>query len=301
MKNEIRKKLLLMACVMTMLLTACTTTNANNKEITTEPSTRIPNSVVGRWYQCDDPDWLMVWVFQEDGIYYSDEEEWIDKEDESYSIARYKYSIDGNTIILDGREATIEYTDYGFNIQYLEASSEYAFYEYRQDALESCEGYWTSDTYYETLKDKNGYVIKDGVLIKYFTDKKKIIIPDNVTEIGKGIVIVMEAMDEDGFPERIDKLTIPGSVKKIGAGAFGETSLGCVIIEEGVEEIGAHAFADSYCEEIYIPESVKSIGEDAFSCYEGNYDGKIYVKKGSYAEEYFKENNRYDGEIVVKD
>ncbi len=37
----------------------------------------------------------------------------------------------------------------------------------------------------ETLKYKNGCVIKDGVLLKYFTDEKEIVIPDNVTEIGE--------------------------------------------------------------------------------------------------------------------
>ena len=45
--------------------------------------------------------------------------------------------------------------------------------------------------------------------------------------------------------------------------------------------------------EIYIPESVGYIGEFAFGFSELNNDGKIYVKKGSYAEEYF---SQYDGE-----
>ncbi|MBE5927540.1 MAG: hypothetical protein E7270_11350, partial [Lachnospiraceae bacterium] len=114
----------------------------------------------------------------------------------------------------------------------------------------------------------------------------------NVTTIGSA-VIVTEL-------ENIDKLIIPGTVKKIERSAFNETPLGEVIIEEGVEEIGDYAFSDSYCTEIYIPESVKYIGEFAFSSSELNTDGKIYIKKGSYAEEYFSQyNSEYDGAKII--
>lgn len=130
--------------------------------------------------------------------------------------------------------------------------------------------------FYAEQKDKKGFVIVDGVLMKYFTKKTKIEIPDNVTEIGPG-VIVMEAEDEDGYPKTIEKLTIPGTVKKIEISAFNETSLRKVIIKDGVEEIGDYAFADSYFEEIHIPASVMYIGEWAFDCCEGK-DGKIYIK-----------------------
>ena len=132
-----------------------------------------------------------------------------------------------------------------------------------------------------------------------FTKKTKIEIPDNVTEIGPG-AIVMEAEDEDGYPKTIEKLTIPGTVKKIGMSAFNETSLRKVIIKDGVEEIEDYAFADSYFDEIHIPASVKYIGEWAFDCCEGN-DGKIYIKKGSYAEKYFKEYPEYERQLVVED
>jgi len=293
MKERMVKKILIITSIITTTLTACGNIGGGNKE----EATRIPNSVVGRWYQYAGDGWLNVWIFQENGVYYFDEEEWIDKEDETYRIARRRYKIDGDTIILDGREATLEYTDYGFYIKYTDAKKGKMFCEYRQDALEFSDDYFTSYEYLMSLKDENGCVIKDGVLIKYFTNESEIVIPDNVTGLG-GFVIASEL-------EEIDKLTIPGNVKEIGASAFCEVPLGVVIIEEGVEEIGESAFEDSYFDEIHIPSSVKTISDDAFRSTEGNHGSMIYVKKGSYAEEYFNEylnEDDYDGaEIIVEE
>ena len=293
MKNRIVKKILIITSIITATLTACGNIGGGNKE----ESTRIPNSVVGRWYQYDGDGWLNVWIFQDNGVYYFDEEEWIDKEDETYRIARRRYKIDGDTIILDGREATLKYTDYGFDIKYADAKKGMMLCEYRQDALEFSDDYFTSYEYLMSLKDENGCVIKDGVLIKYFTNESEIVIPDNVTGLG-GFVIASEL-------EEIDKLTIPGSVKEIGASAFCEVPLGVVIIEEGVENIGRTAFEDSYFNEIHIPSSVNSISSDAFRINEGRYDAKIYVKKGSYAENYFKEhsdgNDFFGAEVIVEE
>ncbi|MBE5927400.1 MAG: leucine-rich repeat domain-containing protein [Lachnospiraceae bacterium] len=289
MKKGTKKRTLIIACVIATILTACGNISGGNKE----QSTRTPNSVVGRWYQYEGDGWLKVWVFQDNGVYYSASEEVIDKEDETLQIARRRYKIDGDKIILDGMEATLEYTDYGFYIKYVDAIYGDKFCEYRQDALESSDDYYTSDKYIETLKDENGCVIEDGVLIKYYTNEREITIPDNVTELA-GFVIETEL-------EKIDKLTIPGGLKEIGASAFSEIPLGVVMIEEGVEEIGTSAFEDSYFDEIYIPASVKNIGDKAFANSEGNPEGKIYVKKGSYADEYFETHNKYSGTVIVLD
>ena len=130
---------------------------------------------------------------------------------------------------------------------------------------------------------------------KYIVVAKELTIPDNVTIIGSA-VIVTELED-------IDKLTIPGSVKRLEKSAFNETPIRHIVMEEGVEEIGEYAFADSYYKEIHIPESVNDIGEFAFRCSEGNHDGKIYVKKGSYAEEYFSQydGDYYGAEVIVEE
>ena len=293
------KKLLVLAGLMIMLLTGCAT--AGKGETTTEPSSKTPNSVVGKWYVYDGYEMVSIWEFQKNGKYYLVDEKNYGKESDSFQISRYPYTVDGNNMVIDGFNATVEYTDYGFNltIQYPKGEAHYQMYEYRQQALEASEGYWTSELFYAEYKDKKGFVIVDGVLMKYFTKKTKIEIPDNVTEIGPG-AIVMEAEDKDGYPKTIEKLTIPGTVKKIGMSAFNETSLRKIIIKDGVEEIGDYAFADSYFDEIHIPASVKSIGEFAFECSEGN-SGKIYIKKGSYAEEYFKEYPEYERQLVVED
>ena len=287
MKKRTMKIKLIIACIISIILTACGNISGGNKE----QSTRTPNSVVGRWYQYEGGEWLNVWIFQENGVYYSASEEVIDKEDETLEIARRRYKIDGDTIILDGMEAILEYTDYGFCIKYKDAKNGRMFYENRQDALEASDEYFISDKYYETLKDENGCVIEDGVLIKYFTDDKEITIPDNVEELGSGCIV--------SNLERIDKITISENIKKIGISAFNETPVKCIVMEEGVEEIGEYAFTDSYFDEIYIPASVKYIGGNAFVSSEGNPEGKIYVKKGSYADEYFETHNKYSGEVIV--
>lgn len=294
MKKSSVKIILFTIGVMANLLTACGNVDANNKETTKESSTRAANSVISKWYHCVDGDWVDVWVFEEDNEYYSTHEDNYGKEDETFEIVRSAYSIEGNSIILDGREATIEYTDYGLYIKYVDDKSERKLYEYRQDALKSTDRYLTSDKYYETLKDENGYVIEGEVLIKYFTNDSEITVPENITEIGSSLIVTNL--------EHIDKITIPGNVKKIGMSAFNETSTRCFILEEGVEVIGDYAFADSYWDEIYIPTSVNAIGEFAFDCSEGNSKGKIYVKKGSYADKYFSDKgNQYSGNVIVED
>ena len=294
MKKRSAKIILFTIGVMATLLIACGNADVNNKETTKEPSTRAANSVIGKWYRCVDGDWVDVWVFEEDSEYYSTHEDNYGKEDETFEIVRSAYSIEGNSIILDGRVATIEYTDYGLYIKYVDDESERKLYEYRQDALESTNRYLTSDKYYETLKDENGCVIEGEVLIKYFTNDSEITVPKNVTEIGSGLIVTNL--------EEIDEITIPGNVKKIGKSAFCETPVRCFVLEEGVEEIGDYAFEDSYFDEIYIPASVKEIGEFAFNCNEGNSGGKIYVKKGSYADKYFSdEGSQYSGNVIVED
>ncbi|MBE5927498.1 MAG: leucine-rich repeat domain-containing protein [Lachnospiraceae bacterium] len=289
-----KKVILILISILTLLMSACGNINIGNKEKEREPSTRVPNSVVGKWYEYSSDEGMRIWDFNNEGIYYFDNEEMYGKEDETYEIQRYEYSIEGDTIYTYKEEATLEYTSYGFRLIY-DSGYEIRLYEYREDALEQISEEDTQEEYYESIKDENGCIIEDGVLIRYYTEDKEITIPDNVTTIGSA-VIVTEL-------ENIDKLTIPGTVKKLERSAFNETSLGKVIIEEGIEEIGDYAFTDSYYTEIHIPESVKYIGKFAFRCSELNTDGKIYVKKGSYAEEYFSQYNGdcYGAEIIVEE
>lgn len=89
------------------------------------------------------------------------------------------------------------------------------------------------------------------------------VIPET-TEDGEPITEI----GSDGFRDwtTLQKLTVPGSVKRIGSRAFaGCTGLEVLQIREGVTEIGAHAFEG--CDglmTIIIPSSVTSIGDYAF-------------------------------------
>ena len=108
-------------------------------------------------------------------------------------------------------DATLEYTSYGLRLIF-DPSYDIKLYEYREDAAKQIPDEWKQEEYYESIKDENGCVIEEGVLIRYYTEDKELTIPDNVTTIGSA-VIVTELED-------IDKLTIPGSVKKLEKSAF---------------------------------------------------------------------------------
>ena len=122
---------LILICAVTILTSACDNVNGNKEK---EPSTRVPNSVVGKWYDYDMDEGMRIWDFNYDGIYYFTSEKMYGKEDETYEIWREEYSIDGNTIYLDGRPISLEYTSYGFRLIY-DSGYEINLYEYREDAL----------------------------------------------------------------------------------------------------------------------------------------------------------------------
>jgi len=62
----------------------------------------------------------------------------------------------------------------------------------------------------------------------------------------------------------IETVVIPGTVKTIGLGAFQETLIKRVFIQEGVEEICDQAFFNcTFLETLVIPSSIKNIGEHA--------------------------------------
>ena len=97
---------------------------------------------------------------------------------------------------------------------------------------------------------------KIGAGAFWLANIKSINIPDTVTEIGD------YAFDETLLTE----VTIPGSVKKLGAGIFSTCEkLSKVTIKEGVPKIPEGTFEN--CEKIKsinLPSSIKKIGKDAF-------------------------------------
>ncbi|MBQ4068886.1 MAG: hypothetical protein IJC76_06510 [Lachnospiraceae bacterium] len=125
-----KRILLIIISTLAIFILACGNTNTTKER---EPSTRVPNSVVGKWYEYSSDEGMRIWDFNDEGIYYFDNEEMYGKEDETYEIERYEYSIEGDTIYMYKRDARIEYTSYGFRIVY-DSGYEIKLYEYREDA-----------------------------------------------------------------------------------------------------------------------------------------------------------------------
>lgn len=94
---------------------------------------------------------------------------------------------------------------------------------------------------------------------------KEIKIGKWVEEIGRGAFM----------GSKIETLTIPKNVKKIGEAAFVYCeNLKSLVLEDGIEEIGSEAFFGTQIETVYIPKSIKSIGDNAFS---GITKYKVYI------------------------
>ncbi|GHT87028.1 hypothetical protein FACS1894137_13500 [Spirochaetia bacterium] len=107
---------------------------------------------------------------------------------------------------------------------------------------------------------KNGdYVMRGTVLVQYTGKDTALTIPESlrITEIG----------DEAFGHSRLTDITIPKSVKKIGASAFASSySLRNIVFENGIEVIGDSAFTGcSSLIRISFPDSLKVIGANAFN------------------------------------
>ena len=99
--------------------------------------------------------------------------------------------------------------------------------------------------------------VVNGVLTKFLSYQKDIIIPEGITEIG-----------DEAFAGRIyDSIKLPKTVKKIGKKAFFFCTYATSInIPDGVTEIGAEAFEGCYSlESITIPNQITKINPYTFS------------------------------------
>lgn len=104
---------------------------------------------------------------------------------------------------------------------------------------------------------RNGFYIKDNVLIKGDDKIEKAIIPNNITSIGSSAFIDCDELTE---------ITIPDNVTSIESYAFEFcTKLASATIGNGLTTIGDRAF--HYCRaltSVNLPNSVTTIGHSAF-------------------------------------
>lgn len=100
------------------------------------------------------------------------------------------------------------------------------------------------------------FLSKDGTILYAYIGKgcNELIIPKTVKEI-KGHAFY--------DCHKIDKLIVPGTIKKIEP-AFVYARIGELVFEEGVEEISDNAFLRSHIENIKFPKSIKKIGKHPF-------------------------------------
>lgn len=116
---------------------------------------------------------------------------------------------------------------------------------------------------------KSPFMISDHELVAYTGAEKEIRVPEGITEIGEN------AFSSD---QVIDKVVLPETVRKIGAGAF----CGCPLKEIDLaktEVIEKYAFCGTSLEHITLPETVRYIGDEAF--YSTNMDSEKDIENHS--------------------
>jgi predicted small secreted protein len=104
---------------------------------------------------------------------------------------------------------------------------------------------------------------KDGdeISIVGYTGKSKVVnIPETIG--GKPVVLI----NDEVFKDRgLTAVTIPTSVRVIGAGAFADNQLTEITIPNSVKEFNKEVFANNQLTEITWPDGVRTIAERAFA------------------------------------
>ncbi|MGN0115445.1 MAG: leucine-rich repeat protein [Acutalibacteraceae bacterium] len=135
--------------------------------------------------------------------------------------------------------------------------------------------------------ENSSYTVKDGMLFTKDLSKLICVPSAEKAEIPSDTQNIAEYAFY--YNSNIKSVSIPGSVKEIGEGTFGECiSLTAAILQDGVESIGLYAFRGSGLYDIVIPDSVTMIDKDAFYVCTDNL--VIHCNKSSYAEAFAKEN-----------
>ena len=128
----------------------------------------------------------------------------------------------------------------------------------------------------------------NSIALKCFSLEKFVTVP-------AGIDIVVVNFDNNDVVETI---TFSGSVRRVVNCINGMSNLKKVIFEEGVEELRACWFSSvPNLTEVYFPTSIRSSVTSVWETMSSSLDASdfndqliLYVKKGSYMDEYFKKN-----------
>lgn len=135
------------------------------------------------------------------------------------------------------------------------------------------------------------FVIARSELIQYIErdDNVDVRIPDGVTKVNENAF---------AYAGTIEKLIIPGSIKKIEADVFSIGNIGSFVLEEGVEEIEDYAFQEcAPFYELIVPSSVTIIGENIIDDFRKE-ELKIYCIKDSAMDKYAKKNGFFNIEYI---
>lgn len=244
--------------------------------------------IYGTWYEAVS-DSVTTYIFYGDNTWTA-----FDSRD-AENVEYYEYKYDGlnGTLLLQDMEyeAVLDETTLKLSG---EGGEDIELYRDMEEAKLADPYYYRSEEFTGSIKDKDGWCIKDGVLYAYRGTAEEVTVPAGVTEI------YANAFSCDfGYGAELKQVIVTGSVKKIDEGAFAFTNADIIYIEEGVETIGARAFSDSYIDEIHFPESVTEAGAGILETEEGLRDAKIYVIDGSYMQEYFKKNIPYGEPEII--
>ena len=106
------------------------------------------------------------------------------------------------------------------------------------------------------ISTQKDFEIKAGTLVNYCGEEQKVIIPDNVTEIG-----------ENAFKGlNISSVTLPNGITKISNNSFnGCKLLNSIEFPYGLKYIGEKAFCGSGLTSVNIPDSVLTVESGAFT------------------------------------
>ena len=131
------------------------------------------------------------------------------------------------------------------------------------------------------MSNASDFIIENGVLTKYVGPGGDVVIPEGVTNIGRGVfqgnssltgIVIPEGIKSIGngafrYCRNLKNVVIPQSVTSIKDFAFdGCRSLESIAIPDKVKSIGFAAFAECRSlTNVVIPERVTSIGDRAFS------------------------------------